>query len=93
MNAPRVIVAGDMNAHSTMWNGRTTTPRNQSFWENLIVDHEMTIHNSERATRSGANAQCHSIIDLTLSKGNVELRWSIVYEDHSSDLDHEILVW
>jgi len=53
----------------------------------------MTIHNSEEATRSGANAQCHSIIDLTLSMGNVELRWSIAHEDHSSGSDHKILVW
>ena len=74
MSAPRVIVAGDMNAHSTMWNGRAIAPRNHTFWENLIVHHGLTIHNSEKATRSGPNARCHSIIDLTLSKGNVELR-------------------
>ena len=93
MSVPRVIVAGDMNAHITLWNGRATTPRNHSFWEDLISSHGMTIYNSERATRSGANANCHSIVDLTLSKGNVELHWSIAHEDHSSGSNHEILVW
>ena len=34
-------MAGDMNAHSTMWDGRAIAPRNHTFWENLIVDHEL----------------------------------------------------
>jgi len=55
--------------------------------------HGLAIHNSEEATRSGTNAECHSIIDLTLTKGNVDLRWSIVYESQSTGSDHEILVW
>jgi len=93
MNFPRVIVAGDMNAHSPMWDGRAAKRQNDAFWEQLIVTYGLTIHNSEEATRSGANAVCHSIIDLTLSKGDVDLQWSVSHEDNSAGLDHEILVW
>ena len=49
-----------------------------------------TVHNSEETTRSGTNAECHSIIDLTLTKVNVNLRWSIA--DESTGSGHEILV-
>ena len=48
MSAPRVIVAGDMNAHSPMWNGRAVALRNRAFWENLIETHGMTIYNSKK---------------------------------------------
>ena len=41
-----------------------------AFWEDLIETYNLTIHNSEEATRSRAKAECHSVIDLTLSKGN-----------------------
>ena len=93
MDAPRVIVAGDMNAHNRMWNGRAAYQRKDVFWEDLIEPHDLTTHNSEEATRSGAKVECHSIIDLTLTKGNVDLRWSIASEDQSTGSDHEILVW
>ena len=93
MAAPRIIIAGDMNAYSRMWNGRAAYQRNDTFWEDLIRVHGLTIHNSEEATRSGANTECHSIIDLTLTKGNVNFRWSIADEGQSTGSDHEILVW
>jgi len=83
MDAPRVIVAGDMNAHNRMWNGRAAYQRKDVFWEDLIEPHDLTTRNSEEATRSGANVECHPIIGLTLSKGSVDLRWSITSEDQS----------
>jgi len=39
----RVIVAGDMNAHSKVWNRRTTRPRNNVIWENLIEEHGLMV--------------------------------------------------
>jgi len=68
-------------------------PTQRTFWEEMNQAHGITIHNSEEATRSGANAGCLSIIDLTLTKGNVDLRWSIANESQSTGSGHEILVW
>jgi len=61
----QVVIAGDMNVHSQMWNGRATSRRNASFWENLITDHSLVVWNSEEATRVGGDN--HSIIDFTLT--------------------------
>ena len=67
----RVIIAGDMNAHSTVWNGRVTGWKNAIFWEKLIEEEVLVMWNTEQATRLGGPN--HSIIDLTLSSPNVEL--------------------
>ena len=88
----KVIIGVDMNAHSKLWNPRTTRPRNSAFWEELIQDHDLVIWNSEEETRMGAGANLHSIIDLTLSSPAVELNWCIV-SGHASGSDHEILQW
>jgi hypothetical protein len=62
----RVIIAGDMNAHRTVWNCRATGRRNTAFWEKLIEDEALEVWNTEEATRVGTEARNHSIIDLTL---------------------------
>ena len=69
----RVIIAGDVNAHSEMWNPRVNRRRNAAFWEKLIEEEELFVWNSDEATRSGPNASNHSNIDLTLSSPNIEL--------------------
>ena len=86
----RVIVAGDINACSKMWNPRTTRPRNNAFWVQLIQERELVIWNSEEETRMGAGAGIHSIIDLTLSSPEVVLNWSMAPATGS---DHELLHW
>ena len=63
----RVVIAGDMNAHSKLWNPMAIRPRNHIFWEELIQNHQLVIRNSQEETRMGAGANLHSIIDLTLS--------------------------
>ena len=88
----KVVIAGDMNAHSKLWNPRTTRPRNHVFWEDLIQDHGLVIWNSEEETRMGAGANLHSIIDLTLSSPAVELNWCVA-AGHASGSDHEVLQW
>ena len=48
----KCIVAGDMNAHSKMWNARTgPSPGNARFWESTMEDFECRIWNSEEETR------------------------------------------
>jgi hypothetical protein len=86
-----VIIAGDMNAHSTIWNGRATGRRNAVFWEDLIEKEELMVCNTEEATRIGGRN--HSIIDLTLSSPNVELNWSIAGDKDATGSDHEVIVW
>jgi hypothetical protein len=86
-----VIITGNMNAHSTVWNGRATGRRNSVFWEELVEKQELVVWNTEEATRlGGAN---HSILDLTLSSPNVELNWSIAKYRDTTGSDHEVIVW
>jgi len=63
----RVIVAGDMNAHSKVWNPLTRRNRNHTFWARLISDENLFVWNTEEATRIRPGAEIHSIINLTLS--------------------------
>ena len=86
-----MIIAGDMNAHSTVWNGRATGQKNAVFWEKLIEEEVLVVWNTEEATRLGSPN--HSIIDLTLSLPNVELNWRIAGEKDTTGSDHEVLVW
>jgi hypothetical protein len=63
----RVVIAGDMNAHSKMWNPKVTRRQNATFWEKLIEDEALMIWNTEEAKRSAPEATNHSIIDLTVT--------------------------
>jgi len=69
----RVIVAGDMNAHSKMWNPKATYNKNHTFWERLITEEDLFVWNTKVATRMRPGAMNHSIIDLTLSLPNMDL--------------------
>jgi len=87
----RCIIEGDMNAHSRMWNvrvGRTTG--NTRFWEGIVEDFECRIWNTEE---EGYNAANHSIINLTLSIGDVELNWFITGDEHHTGSDHAVIGW
>jgi len=86
----QVIITGDMNAHSQMWNGRATSRQNAPFWENLISDQSLVVWNSEEATQVGGDN--HSIIDLTLSSPGDKLNWSIDSEEATGS-DHEVIMW
>jgi hypothetical protein len=88
----KVVVAGDMNAHSKIWNPRAEKRRNATFWEEIIEQHRLVIWNSEEATRSGPNTDRISIIDLTLASPDVEMNWSLL-RDESTGSDHEVICW
>jgi len=92
MAGGRVVIAGDMNAHSQKWNPRATKRRNATFWEDLIEKHELVIWNSEEGTRAGPGANGTSIIDLTLSTPAITLNWSLL-EGEASGSDHEVILW
>ena len=88
------IIAGDMNAHSRMWNTRAgRVPGNARLWEGIVEDFECRIWNTEEETRWGRNATNHSIIDLTLSIGDVELNWFITGDEHHTGSDHAVIGW
>jgi len=88
----KVIIAGDMNAHSKTWNPRATRNRNHIFWERLIEDEDLFVWNTEEATRMGPGAMNHSIIDLTISSPNVELNWYLLSGEVTGS-DHELIRW
>jgi len=87
-----VIIAGDMNAHSTVWNPRATRGGNAVFWERLIEDEALFVWNTDEATRTGPGAYNHSIIDLTLSSPNIDLAWTILGHQATGS-DHELIAW
>jgi len=88
----RVIIAGDMNTHSKVWNPRATRSRNHTFWERLIEEEDLFVWNTDEATRMGPGAENHSIIDLTLSSPNMELNWCLLGEE-ATESDHELIAW
>jgi len=88
----RVIVAGDMNAHSKMWNPKATYNKNHTFWERLITEEDLFVWNTEEATRMGPGVMNHSIIDLTLSSPNMDLNWCLLVEEATGS-DHEVIAW
>jgi len=92
MAGGRVVVAGDMNAHSQKWNPKATRPRNATFWEDLIEKHELVLWNSEEGTRAGPGANGTSIIDLTVLTPAVTLNWSLL-EGEATGPDHEVILW
>jgi hypothetical protein len=87
-----VVVAGDMNAHSKIWNPRAEKRRNTTFWEDIIEQHGLVIWNSEEVIRSGPNMDRISIIDLTLASPDVEMNCSLL-RDESTGSDHEVICW
>ena len=56
----RVIIAGDMNAHSKMWDPQATYSRNYIFWERLIDEEELFMWKTEEAMRMGISKKLNS---------------------------------
>ena len=92
MRAPRVVIAGDMNAHSERWNPHTKKRVNARFWEGLVEEHELVIWNSGEGMRAGPGTEKTSIIDLTLSSPAVALNWCLLQEKATGS-DHEVIMW
>ncbi|XP_074031108.1 uncharacterized protein [Leptinotarsa decemlineata] len=69
-----VVVSGDLNAKSTMWNSDSTDRRGE-YVEEWISEVNMTVHNTGRVP-TFSRAEQSSIIDITLSTGELSTRIS-----------------
>jgi len=89
----KVIIAGDINAHSPRWNPRCKMKRNHIFWEEIKKD--MEIWNSEEPTRLPDNqtSDLISIIDITASREDMSIEWAMAGEEHETESDHQLIIW
>ena len=89
----RVLIVGDMNAHSSIWNPHCRQKQNAGPLEELIETYELLINNdTDFPTRPGSRGI--SIIDLALTSPDLGLLrgWEIP-EEYPSLSDHELIVW
>ena len=88
----RVLILGDMNAHSTMWNPHCLQKQNAGPLENLIEKYELIVNNdTDFPTRPSSRG--FSIIDLALTNSELGLLrvWEIP-EEYPSLSDHELII-
>lgn len=88
----RVLLLGDVNAHSPIWNPHCRRRKNAQPLEDLIERFDLLINDeSERTTRPAIDGV--TIIDLALStvKLGFLTLWEIP-EDHPSLSDHELIL-
>ena len=88
----RVLIVGDMNAHSPVWNPHCHQRQNAGPLEELIETYELLVNNdTDCPTRLGSRRI--SIIDLALTSPGLGLLW--VWEipkEHLSLSDHELIL-
>lgn len=87
----RVLIVGDLNAHSTMWNPHCHRRQNAGPLETLIETYELLINNDpDYATRPSSGGI--SIIDLSLTSPELgPLRVWEIPEEYPSLSDHELI--
>ena len=88
----RVLIIGDMNAHSSMWNPHCRQSINAGPLEELIETYELIINNdTEFPTRPASPGI--SIIDLALTSPQLgPLRVWEIAEEYPSLSDHELIL-
>ena len=88
----RVLIVGDMNAHSPIWNPHCHQRQNAGPLEELIETYELLVNNNtDFPTRPGSRGM--SIIDLALtSPGLGLLRVGEIPEEYPSLSDHELIL-
>lgn len=71
LSAKNVVICGDFNTHSPMWNEKCSQRRDSSFLEGLVEQHNLQIINNGQTTWSTIREGKHieSIIDITLARG------------------------
>ena len=78
-----IVVAGDSNAHSTLWGSAQNNTRGD-FWEEFLLLHDFEIAN--RGTEcTFENHLGSSVIDVTLSKNVEVLDWRNTAMQYGSD--------
>lgn len=88
----RVLIVGDMNAHSPIWNPRCHQKQNAGPLEELIETYELLVNNdTDLPTRPASRGV--SIIDLALTTPDLGLLrvWEIP-EEYPSLSDHELIL-
>ncbi len=88
----RVLIVGDMNAHSPMWNPRYHQRQNAGPLEELIETYELLVNNNtDFPTRPASRGVF--IIDLALTSSDLGLLrvWEIP-EEYPSLSDHELIL-
>ena len=88
----RVLIVGNINAHSTMWNPHCRQPKNAGPLEELIEGFELIVNNdTDLPTR--LLSQGISIIDLVLTSPELGVFrvWEIP-EEYLSLSDHELIL-
>lgn len=93
INKRRVIIVGDMNAHSPVWNLHCHKKENAEPLEQLIDTYELIVNNDpDYATRSSSQGST-SIIDLALTSPSLSplCVWKIP-EEYPSLSDHELIL-
>lgn len=86
----RVLLLGDVNAHSPVWNLHCQRRKNAKPLEDLIERFDLLINNeSGRTTRPASTGV--SVIDLALSTVELGFRWEIP-EEYPSLSDNELIL-
>ena len=88
----RVLIVGDVNAYSSMWNPHCRQKQNVGLLEKLIEKYELPVNNdTDFPTRPGSRGI--SIIDLALTSPSLGLLrvWEIP-EEYPSLSDHELIL-
>ena len=88
----RVLIVGDVNAHSTMWNPHCRQSKNAAFLEELIESFELVVNN-DTDFLTCLLSQGISIIYLALTSPELGvLRFWEIPEEYLSWSDHELIL-
>ena len=89
----RVLLIGDFNAHSTVWNPRSRTRANAAPLESLIDIYELFVNNDPEVPTRPKQTPGLSIIDLAITSPELgPLATWYVDSEHSTPSDHELIV-
>ncbi len=89
----RVMIVGDMNAHSPVWNPHCERRKNAGPLEQLLDTYELIVNNDpDYATRPSSQGST-SIVDLALTSPSLGplCVWEIP-EEYPSLSDHELIL-
>ena len=88
----RVLILGDVNAHSTMWNSHCRQSKNANPLKELIESFELVVNNDiDFPTRP--SSQGISIIDLAITSLELGvLQFWEISEEYPSLSDHELIL-
>lgn len=89
----RCLLAGDFNAHSSLWNSHTRTRSNAVYLEGLIEQYGLHINNTPGESTRPKVTPGISVIDLTLTSPELGVLplW-LIDKEHPTGSDHEVII-